>query len=96
MTAAIELLGIRRKVEYRLLLEFHRASDVMSNFLVTTIINVFSLSRFSRHEKKGPMSPYGDTNRERVKSLHKLSPLISVGYIPRVYILFPIIRIISK
>ena len=38
----------------------------MSNFLVTTIINVFSSSRFSGHEKYGPMSPYGDYNKERV------------------------------
>ena len=67
MTAASELLLIRRKVEYLLLLEFQCASDAMSNFLVTTIINVFSSSRFSGHEKYGPMSPYGDYNKERVK-----------------------------
>ena len=56
-----------RTVEYLLLLKFQCASDAMSNFLVTTIINVFSSSRFSGHEKNGPMSPYGDYNKERVK-----------------------------
>ena len=66
MTAAIELPGIRRKVGCRLLLEFQCASDATSNFLVLIIINVSSLSRLSRHEKKCPMSPYGDYNKERV------------------------------
>ena len=39
----------------------------MSNFLVTTIIYVYSSSRFSGQEKNGPMSPYGHYNKERVK-----------------------------
>ena len=66
MTAASELPKIRRKVEYLLLLGFQCSSDATSNFLVTTVINVFSSSRFSGHEKNGPMSPYGDYNKERV------------------------------
>ena len=75
MTAASKLLNIRGKIEYLSLLEFQCASDAMSNFFVTTIINVFSSSRFSGHEKYGPMSPYGDYNKERVKirTLYRLN-----------------------